>query len=52
MKEIALLYIPLVFGESAIFIGLLLMFIYTVVELGGDILKFVHRNNPAIEEEK
>ena len=52
MKESATLYIPLVFGESALFIGLLLMFIYTVVEFVQDILKFVHRNNPAIEEEK
>lgn len=52
MKESATLYIPLVFGESALFIGLLLMFIYTLVELGEDILKFVRRNNPAMKEEK
>ncbi len=51
MKESATLYIPLVFGESALFFGLLLMFIYTLVELGDDILKLVRRNQPAPEED-
>jgi TRAP-type C4-dicarboxylate transport system permease small subunit len=52
MKESATLYIPLVFGESSIFFGLLFMFVYTIVELGEDILKFVRRkNNPATEED-
>lgn len=32
-KESDMLYIPLVFGESALFIGLLLMCIYTACEL-------------------
>jgi TRAP-type C4-dicarboxylate transport system permease small subunit len=52
MKESATLYIPLVFGESAIFVGLLLMLIYTIVELKDDILAFVRRDNPAAEEEE
>jgi TRAP-type C4-dicarboxylate transport system permease small subunit len=33
-KESDMLYIPLVLGESALFIGLLLMSLYTAVELG------------------
>ena len=32
MKESPLLYIPLVLGESAIFIGLIFMLLNTVVE--------------------
>jgi TRAP-type transport system small permease protein len=35
-----LLYIPLIFGESALFICLTLMAIYTTVELGDNVLKF------------
>jgi TRAP-type C4-dicarboxylate transport system permease small subunit len=36
-KESATLYIPLVYGESAMFIGLLLMSIYSAVEMIGNV---------------
>jgi TRAP-type C4-dicarboxylate transport system permease small subunit len=52
MKESATLYIPLVFGESALFFGLLLMTIYTAVELGDGIITLRRKDNPATEEEK
>jgi TRAP-type C4-dicarboxylate transport system permease small subunit len=39
-KTSNLLYIPLFFGESALFICLVLMAFYTVVELGDHLLRF------------
>lgn len=39
-KTSNLLYIPLFFGESAIFISLVLMAFYTVVELGDHLIRF------------
>lgn len=50
MKESATLYIPLVFGESAIFVGLLLMLIYTLVELGDEIVKLIRGPELATQE--
>ncbi len=43
-KTSNLLYIPLFYGESAIFICLLLMAIYTIVELKDYITSFRHSN--------
>lgn len=40
-KLSATLYIPLFFGESALFIGLLLMTIYTAIELRDDLKELI-----------